>query len=221
MSLPLYDNGFWPALVLGLLFGLALEGAGFGSPRKLVAQFTLRDFTVFKVMFTAVVVAAVGRWLAEAAGAISPRSVYTPTLYFWAIALGGALMGAGFAVGGYCPGTSTVGLASGRLDAAVFGVGMVAGVAVFAGLFEPLEAFYLAAPGPKGQTLDQLFGVPTPVVLVALIAIAGLGWWLGSRLEARFGGPVTAAEVAGEPRLQDQAAAPAPSNSVLAGGDPG
>ena len=207
MSLPLYDNGFWPALVLGLLFGLALEGAGFGSPRKLVAQFTLRDFTVFKVMFTAVVVAAVGLWLAEAAGVIAARSVYIPTLYFWAIALGGVLMGAGFAVGGYCPGTSTVGLASGRLDAA--------------GLFEPLEALYLAAPGPKGQTLDQLFDVPTPVVLAVLIAVAALGWWLGSKLEARFGGPVSAAEVAGKPKLSDQGAAPAPSNSVLAGGNPG
>ncbi len=221
MSLPLYDNGFWPALVLGLLFGLALEGAGFGSPRKLVAQFTLRAFTGFKVMFTAVVVAAAGLWLAEAAGIIAARSVYIPTLYFWAIALGGALMGAGFAVGGYCPCTSTVGLASGRLDAAVFGVGMVAGVAVFAGLFEPLEALYLAAPGPKGQTLDQLFDVPTPVVLAVLVAVAALGWWLGSKLEARFGGPVSAAEVAGEPKPQDKAAVPPLSNSILADGNPG
>ncbi len=221
MSLPLYDNGFWPALVLGLLFGLSLEGAGFASPRKLVAQFTGRDFTVFKVMFTAVIVAAVGLWLAEAAGIISARSVYVPTLYFWAIALGGALIGAGFAVGGYCPGTSTVGLASGRLDAAVFMAGMVVGVAVFAGLFEPLEGLYRAAPGPKGQTLDQLFGVPTPVVLAVLIAVAVLGWRLGSRLEARFGGPVSSMEVAGAPQTREMVATPPPSNSSHAGGNPG
>jgi uncharacterized membrane protein YedE/YeeE len=201
MSWPLYDGGFWPALLLGLLFGLALEGAGFGSARKLTAQFTLRDFSVFKVMFTAVLVAAVGLWLAEAAGAMAPRSVYIPTLYLWAIAGGGALIGAGFVLGGYCPGTSAVALASGRWDALVFIAGMVAGVWVFAAGFEALKPLYFAAQGPKGQTLDQLLGLPTPVVLAVLIAVAAAGFWLGTRVERRFGGPVEAAETS-RPRTE-------------------
>jgi len=199
LTWPLYDGGFWPALLLGLFFGLALEGAGFGSPRKLTAQFTLRDFAVFKVMFTAVLVAAGGLWLAEAAGVIGGNSVYTPTLYFWAIALGGALIGAGFALGGYCPGTSATGLASGRWDALAFIVGMVAGVWIFAGLFDAIEPFYLAAKGPKSQTLDQLLGLPTPVILIVLVAVAIIGFRVGSRIEAHFGGPIGAAEVTGVP----------------------
>jgi len=194
---PLYDAGFWPALLLGLFFGLALEGAGFGSPRKLTAQFTLRDFAVFKVMFTAVLVAATGLWLAETAGLIAGNSVYVPTLYFWAIALGGALIGAGFALGGYCPGTSATGLASGRWDALVFIAGMVVGVWIFAGAFDAIEPLYLAAEGPKSQTLDQLIGLPTPVILAVFAVVAVAGFRLGSRLEARFGGPVGAAEVVG------------------------
>jgi len=194
---PLYDAGFWPALLLGLFFGLALEGAGFGSPRKLTAQFTLRDFAVFKVMFTAVLVAATGLWLAETAGLIAGNSVYVPTLYFWAIALGGALIGAGFALGGYCPGTSATGLASGRWDALVFIAGMVVGVWIFAGAFDAIEPLYLAAEGPKSQTLDQLIGLPTPVILAVFAVVAVAGFRLGSRLEARFGGPVGAAEIVG------------------------
>jgi hypothetical protein len=149
------------------------------------------------VMFTAVLVAAGGLWLAEAAGVIGGNSVYTPTLYFWAIALGGALIGAGFALGGYCPGTSATGLASGRWDALAFIVGMVAGVWIFAGLFDAIEPFYLAAKGPKSQTLDQLLGLPTPVILIVLVAVAVIGFRVGSRIEARFGGPIGAAEVIG------------------------
>jgi len=203
---PLYDGGFWPALLLGLFFGLALEGAGFGSPRKLTAQFTLRDFTVFKVMFTAVLVAAAGLWLAEASGVIAANSVYVPTLYFWAIALGGALIGAGFALGGYCPGTSAAALGSGRWDALVFMLGMVVGVWLFAGLFDAIEPLYQAAKGPKSQTLDQLVGLPTPVILAAFAVIAVIGFRVGSRLEARFGGPVSAAEAIGAGRPESSGA---------------
>lgn len=199
MTLPLYEGGPWLALLLGVLFGVVLEGAGFGSPRKLTAQFTLRDFSVFKVMFTAVVVAAIGLYVVEAIGASKPGGVYIPTLYLWSIALGGALIGAGFAVGGYCPGTSAVGCASGRADALVFILGMVIGVGVFALLFEPLQALYWAAEGPKRQTLDALLGVPTPLLLAALALIAAVGVWLGGRVERKFGGPLSAAEVVEHP----------------------
>lgn len=195
MSWPLYDGGFWPALLLGLLFGLALEGAGFGSPRKLTAQFTLRDFAVIKVMFTAVIVAATGLWLAEAAGMIGGRSVYIPTVFFWSVALGGALIGAGFAIGGYCPGTSAVGLSSGRLDALAFIAGMVAGIGLFAAIFDWIEPFYRAGRGPQGQTLDQLLGLPAIVIILAMIAMAAAAFYFGSKLEARFGGPVRAEEI--------------------------
>ncbi len=195
MSMPLYDGGVASGLFAGLLFGYVLEGAGFGSPRKLTAQFRLSDWSVFKVMFTAVIVAAIGLWLAEVSGLIRARAVYVPTLYFWAVAAGGALIGAGFALGGYCPGTSVVGLGSGRGDAFVFIVGMIVGTAIFAAFFTPLEAFYMAGQGPEGQTVSALLGVPDWVVLVALVAMAAGGWRLGSGFERRLGGPVTVEEV--------------------------
>jgi hypothetical protein len=190
MNLPIYDGGVASGLLAGFLFGFVLEGAGFGSPRKLVAQFTLRDFSVFKVMFTAVLVAATGLWALEASGAIGTASVYVPTLYLWAFAAGGLLIGAGFAIGGYCPGTSAAALAGGRLDALVFIAGMVIGVILFGAVFDSIEAFYFATPGPEGQTIDELFGLPVPVIIAALGVVAIIGFRIGDHYEARNLGPV-------------------------------
>lgn len=197
MSLPAYDGSPWAALLLGLLFGLALEGAGFASPRKLTGQFTLRDFTVLKVMFTAVVVAAAGLWLAEMLGAIAgPRAIFIHTPYYWAFALGGALIGAGFAVGGYCPGTAAVGLAGGRLDALVFIAGMVVGIGLFAGGFQAIEPLYTAAEGQKAQRVDALVGVPAWLVILALAAAVAAVFRVGGVMERRRGGPYSAADIA-------------------------
>ena len=55
-------------IVLGFLFGFVLERAGFGNARKLAGQFYLNDMTVFKVMFTAILVAMVGLYGLSAVG---------------------------------------------------------------------------------------------------------------------------------------------------------
>lgn len=195
MSWPIYDNGVAAGLLAGFLFGYVLENAGFGSPRKLSAQFRLNDWSVFKVMFTAVIVAAVGLWLSKALGWIGADSYYVATPFYWAMALGGLLIGAGFALAGYCPGTSAVGLAGGRLDALVFMLGMVLGTALFAAVFGSLEGLYYAAEGPEGQTLMHLLGVPEWLVLVVLIALGWAGFRLGGRVEAKLGGPLDAADI--------------------------
>lgn len=195
MSLPAYDLGLPSGLLLGILFGYVLEAAGFGSPRKLTAQFSLRDFAVFKVMFTAVLVAAIGLYALRQYGWLTTDAVFTPTTFLWAILVGGALIGAGFAIGGYCPGTCVVGFASGRLDAVVFLVGMLIGTGVFAAFYEPMLGFYLSGKGADAQRLPELLGVPEWAVLAALVIVAALGFWLGSKLERARGGPLTAQEV--------------------------
>jgi uncharacterized membrane protein YedE/YeeE len=198
MTFPLFAEGMVSGLVLGFLFGFVLENAGFGSARKMAAQFSLRDFSVIKVMMTAVIVAAIGLWLGQMAGLLPAESIFVPTVFFGAVLLGGALVGAGFALGGYCPGTSVCALGSGRIDAILFITGMVLGVFMFAGVFTQIESFYLAGQGPAGQTLDELLGVPTPVVLAAFVAF-GLGLFaLGAKLEKSRGGPLKAEEAAGE-----------------------
>ena len=193
--LPLNDAGMVSGLVCGVLFGWALENAGFGSPCKLTGQFRLSDWSVLKVMFTAIVVAAAGLLALQTLGWIEPDAVFVPSAMLAAAALGGLLVGAGFAVGGYCPGTSVVGLCSGRLDAGVFLMGLLLGTWVFAGLYGPaIEAVMSAAEVMSGDTLPDAWGIaPWSVVLAMAVALVGVFVW-GGRFERASRGPVTAQE---------------------------
>ena len=190
---PINETGMLSGLLCGILFGYVLENAGFGSPVKLSAQFKLTDWAVFKVMFTAIVVAAVGLWLLRFAGLLRPDSIAVPQAAMMAAAVGGALVGAGFAMGGYCPGTSVAGLFSGRLDALVFIIGVLLGTTGFAVFYgtalRSLKSAWLIA---EGDTFTDVYAVPEPVVLailgVALIAV----FYFGSWFERRGSGTVTA-----------------------------
>ncbi len=182
MNFPLDFVGPVSGLVCGGIFGYVLQRGGLGSGCRLTAQLRLQDWTVFNVMFTAIVVAATGLYLLEVAGLMDPEAIYTPTTYVWATLLGGALVGVGMGVGGYCPGTSVVGVCNGRLDGAFFFVGLVVGALAFAGTYRWLEPLLDALPGPEGQTVPQLLGVPGWVVILALAAVAVVAGLLIGRL---------------------------------------
>ena len=89
------------AVLIGIGFGFFLERAGFGNSRKLALQFYLRDLTVFKVMFTAIVTAMTGMIFFNAFGWLDLDSIYINPTYLWPGIVGGLIMGAGFIVGGY------------------------------------------------------------------------------------------------------------------------
>lgn len=173
------------AVLLGFGFGFVLERAGFGSGCKLTAQFRLTDWSVFKVMFTAIVFTAVGIYALEQLGLLQAEAIYVPIPYLWAIAVGGALIGAGFAVGGYCPGTSAVGVMTGRIDAIVFFVGLLVGTYLFAALFPQLDALTTAGEFTQGDRLPELLGLPEWLVLAALVAAAVGVFFLGGWFERR------------------------------------
>ena len=182
-------------LICGAAFGFVLENAGFGSPRKLNAQFQLTDWSVFKVMFTAIVVAAVGLWALRVLGFIPPDTLFVPQALIMASALGGALVGAGFAIGGYCPGTSIVGLFSGRIDALVFIGGIVIGTFAFADFYGPaIRSVMAIGEIIDGDTITDAYGVSEPVILgVLAVSLAGI-FYLGSWFERRSSGPLSARE---------------------------
>lgn len=189
--MPLFDYSLASGLLCGILFGYVLESAGFGSACKLTAQFRFSDWTVLKVMLTAIVVAAVGLYLLRAAGVVAIDDLYIPTPYLGGAAVGGILIGAGFAIGGYCPGTAASALGAGRLDGLVFMVGMVIGVAVFSAgyaIFAPwIEWGQIAS-----ARLPELLGMSEPLLLVLFVALSAGLFWLGGRFEAKRGGPLTA-----------------------------
>jgi hypothetical protein len=195
MSAPFYELGAFGdetslvvAFVLGIGFGLALERAGFGSARKLVSQFYLDDLSVFKVMFSAIVTAMLGVTYLAWAGVLDLGLVYLVPTYWVAQVVGGLVLGVGFVVGGYCPGTSLVAAATGRLDGLVFVLGFAVGTLGFALAFPLVKGVYEA--GNLGtRTLPQALGVPHGVLVFAVVVVAVLGFagatWVERKTAAR------------------------------------
>ena len=182
-------------IIFGVLFGYFLEVSGLGSPKKLNGQFTLKDWTVFKVMFTSIVVASIGLWLLSLIEIVDFSTSRISTTYLWAMLIGGALLGIGLSVGGYCPGTSIVGLFSGRIDALFFMFGIVIGTVIFASSFDFLEPLYIAAEGPTRQRLYELVDLPVWVVLIALVIIAVIGFRIGNKFEAKSSSVITSKDL--------------------------
>jgi hypothetical protein len=188
---PLADFGFvgssaglLVALGLGLAFGFFLERGGLGNAVKLAGQFYLTDLTVFKVMFAAIVTAMLGLFWLAVAGVVQLPLVFVPPTFVLPHIAGGVVFGAGFVVGGLCPGTSCVSASSGRLDGLAVMGGMVLGILVFNEAFPLIEAFYRATPlGPV--TVPQVLGLPHGVMVAATVAAALLGFAAAERLERR------------------------------------
>jgi uncharacterized membrane protein YedE/YeeE len=170
------------AFVIGAAFGWSLERAGLGNANKLAGQFYLRDFTVVKVMFSAILTAMLGAFWLGRLGLIDLGALYVPETYLAPQIVGGLIFGIGFAVSGLCPGTSCVAAASGRGDGVATVLGFFGGVLV-SGLLFPLFAKFYAATPYGVLTLPQVFHLPYGVV-VAIITGVGLGAFL---LIDRFG----------------------------------
>jgi len=182
------EVGLLTAIVLGFLFGFSLERGGFGSPRKLAAQFYLYDMAVFKVMFTAILVAMVGLYTLVGLGLMDMSRLWINPTFVWAQLLGGFLLGVGFIMSGLCPGTSVVSAASGRWDAAVAFLGIFVGTAIFAvaaDVFPWLERLYAA--GALGESfLPTLLGVPPLAFALAVVAMAAGGFVGAEKVEEIF-----------------------------------
>ncbi len=176
---------FGLAIVFGIFFGLSLERAGLGNPHKLTGVFYLRDFTVPKVMFTAILVAAIGLYLLSDLGLLDLGRVYLIPTFFWPQLAGGLIFGVGFVMSGYCPGTAVAGLAGGRMDALVVMAGISLGTLLFAAVFPAIEAFYYSTDMGV-VTLQDILGINHWLVIAALaLMAAGMFTWIRS-FEKRY-----------------------------------
>jgi len=189
MMTPLFKYGFFGdefsllmAFAIGIGFGFFLERAGFGSARKLAAQFYLYDMSVFKVMFTAIVTALLGVTYLGWLGWLDLDLVYLVPTHLGPQLLGGLVLGVGFVVGGYCPGTSVAALATGRIDGSVYALGIFAGTLAYAEVYPAIKGF--VDSDDMGQvTLPQVLGLPWGLVVFMVVLIAVLGFWGASRVE--------------------------------------
>lgn len=194
MNAPFYKFGAFGdetslvvAFVIGIGFGFALERAGFGSAKKLVSQFYLDDLAVFKVMFTAIVTAMLGVFYLGWLGVLDLKLVYLTPTNLWPQIVGGLVLGFGFVVGGYCPGTSLVAAATGRIDGLVVVLGVAAGTFAIGESFPWIKGFYESG-GMGRRTLPEVLHLPygLVVLLVVIVALAGFAGaeWLERRAAA-------------------------------------
>jgi uncharacterized protein len=180
--------------LIGIGFGFALEQAGFSSSRKLAGMFYGYDTTVLKVFFTAAIVAMIGTRFLEYFGMLDMGQVFINQYYIYASLVGGVIMGAGFIMGGFCPGTGICALSIGKIDAMVYVAGGLFGALLFGEFYPSLEKLFLA--GYKGPVkLSDTLGL-SDGVFVFLVVVAAIGmFWFAEKAEQRFARPDITSEI--------------------------
>jgi uncharacterized membrane protein YedE/YeeE len=176
---------FFIAFVVGIGFGFVLEQAGFSSSRKLAGVFYGYDAVVLKVFFTAAVVGMIGLLYFSLFDWIDLNLVWVNPTFLWSAIIGGVIMGAGFIIGGFCPGTSVCAAAIGKIDALVFLGGIVIGIFAFGELYPIIKSLYMAKY--LGQIkLSEVLGI-SQGVLAFFVILAALGmFWVAEIAEKKF-----------------------------------
>jgi uncharacterized protein len=176
------------ALLIGTGFGFALEQAGFSSSRKLAGMFYGYDATVIKVFFTAAIVALVGSQVLSYLGLLNLNLVFVNEFYVTAAIAGGIIMGAGFIMGGFCPGTGLSALSIGKIDAMIFFAGALTGAFLFAETYPLIQN--MANASYKGPVkMNEVFGLSPGLFTFLLIAAAVIMFWIAEVAEKRFARP--------------------------------
>ena len=158
-------------LLLGIAFGAVLEQAGFSSSRRLAGVFYGYDFTVLRVFFTAAVTAMIGVLILGYFGMLDTDAIYVNPTWLIPAIVGGAIMGVGFILGGYCPGTSVCAAAIGKVDAMFFVGGGIVGVFGFGELYSLYHGFYESTALGPIRVFDSL-GLSQGLFAFGLIVIA-------------------------------------------------
>jgi hypothetical protein len=189
---PLVTNGIisenlnlFLAFIIGIGFGFVLEKSGFSSSRKLAGIFYGYDAVVLKVFFTGAITCMLGLLFFSLFGWIDLSLVYINPTYLTSAIVGGIIMGAGFIIGGYCPGTSVCGAAIGKLDGLIFVGGLFIGVTIFGLGYKLWEGLYMARNlgSPK---ISTALGLSDGIFALLLILAALAMFWAAEWAEKKF-----------------------------------
>ncbi|MEE4255296.1 MAG: DUF6691 family protein [Desulfuromusa sp.] len=161
-------------LITGILFGVLLQKGEVLRFEKQVGFMLLKDMTIIKFMLTAVIVGMVGIYACYSLGLIALSIKATNVA---AIIIGGLLFGIGWAIAGYCPGTSVGALAEGRIHALWAIVGMLVGAAIYAEVYPALKSTIFTWGAYGKLTLPQSLGI-SPWPIIALFAAVGVSFFI-------------------------------------------
>jgi len=187
---PIFEQGSeWnllAALFIGIAFGWILERAGFSTSRKLAGVFYGYDFVVIKVFFTAAFTAALGLLFLNYFGIFDFEAVWMPTTYLAPTIIGGVIMGLGFVIGGFCPGTSVCAAAIGKLDALAFIGGIVIGIFFYSFTYEQLWMELRQSTKLGKVKLGDLIGVNEGVAVLLFILFGLFAFWLVDKIKKTY-----------------------------------
>lgn len=176
------------AFMIGIGFGYVLEASGFSSSRKLAGVFYGYDMVVLKVFFTAGITAMVGLLFFGLFGWLDLNLVAVNPTFYHSNILGGVIMGLGFIIGGYCPGTSICGASIGKIDAMVFIAGIFIGIIVFAEGFDWWKDFFVKGRYGEDGTLqlNTVLGISQGVVALIIVVVALAAFVVAEWAEKKF-----------------------------------
>lgn len=172
------------ALLIGIAFGFILEQAGFSTSKKLVGLFYGYDFTVLRVFFTAGITAMIGVIAFGHFGLLDLNLIFVNPTYIGSAIVGGLIMGLGFILGGFCPGTSVCAAATGKIDAMIFIAGSFLGVFIFAEGYIYLEDFYKSGFWGYPQMFETL-GMSQSAFAVIMTVFAVLAFIVTTMIEKK------------------------------------
>jgi len=158
-------------IFIGIGFGFVLERSGFGRSDNLTSVFYGRDFRVLRVMFAAILTTMIGLYFLDLVGIMPISNIGLSTTYVLPAIIGGLVFGAGFVIGGYCPGTLVVSLGEGSLDALVGIIGGLLGGLVFTLLLPSIHT--ILGPDLGKISLHSLTG-ELPILFYILLFVIGI-----------------------------------------------
>jgi len=159
---------FW-GFLFGILFGFFLHKGGATKYDVILGQLLLTDFTVVKIMLSAVVTGMIGIYIMKAFGWVE---LHPKSATLGSSVIGGLVFGIGFATLGYCPGTIAGAVGNGYLDASIGGIaGIIIGAGLYAVLFPRLQSGFMQKANIGDITLPRLLKVNEWIVIIPVCAL--------------------------------------------------
>lgn len=178
------DWDFVIAILLGIAFGFILESSGFSSSRNITGAFYGYNFVVLRVFLTAVLVAMIGLLYFDYMGWINMDMLYILPTYLTPMIVGSVIMGVGFVLGGFCPGTSYTAVAIGKIDGIVFTGGLFLGIFIFSEAFPLFSDFYYS--GNLGNiTISEMLGISNELFTFVMVVVGLAAFWLTWLIEKK------------------------------------
>ena len=152
-------------LLTGLVFGWLLQKGGVTDYNVLINQLLLKDFTVFKIILTAVLTGMIGIYFLKYRGLIQ---LHLKSGSIGSLITGGLLFGVGFGLLGYCPGTLAGAVGQGSMDALLAGLpGILLGAAFYARIYPKIQTSFFEKQPLKKLSIPEYFDLNNQIVITA------------------------------------------------------